>query len=295
MLKKFLTGLGIVALLVGPTFSQNVTHAEEVSKYSISDEALKERLKNIHNENDKIYQKVLKENTKLKEEKIKSFGSALTYEQEKELKDFEEKYMAKANKAIEKNMIKNGYVKVENPSEDNVVSIAATASNLTVTDNLYYDERYAIYTFIGSWNWTDGTWSQNEDTYDVAAIRSLYKPTAILSSTAYAFDSFGNNRSSYVSKKFENEIGVVYNVQDTYFAPPSAPHTMHTDNGKISMDFRSSGYNKFFLDYEHNYQTYSWNASATISGAWLSESALTVGYTKSNITWQRISGGRVKY
>ncbi|MFX3673889.1 MAG: hypothetical protein ACE3JQ_05540 [Paenisporosarcina sp.] len=56
---------------------------------------------------------------------------------------------------------------------------AAAPSNLAVTDSLYYDERYAIYTFIGSWNFTDGTWSTYEDAADIAAIRGLYTPEII--------------------------------------------------------------------------------------------------------------------
>lgn len=54
-----------------------------------------------------------------------------------------------------------------------------------------------------------------------------------LSSKAYAYDNYGNNKSSDVTKKDESLFGVVYNVEDTYMAPSSAPPIMYTDNGKV--------------------------------------------------------------
>lgn len=164
-------------------------------------------------------------------------------------------------------------------------------------------------------------WDYLGDTYDITTTRSL-NPINVISSyartykvvgtyngttqTGYSetesgYDSNGVPTSgSKVSKRFENTNGVTWNLQDSGlhnnpYGTSYHSYSYDTDNGRTTTYFTkqagSTG-NKIFIDFEHNYKTYSWSGSATLSGVYLSGSSLTVNYSSVNSAYQRTSTGK---
>jgi hypothetical protein len=188
------------------------------------------------------------------------------------------------------------------------VGILSTSSDINLTDEFSYDASTGLYRFSGNWNFVDYKWDDWMDLEDLAAAR-MTNPTGyqVYSSFARSWDNFGletgyvdntgqqTPQNSYVTKRFEDSAGVIFNVRD--YVTVAHIYNAYADSGRVTMYFSKTtgGSNKVFLDYHHNYKSYSTTVAASFNNIGLSGAgySLNVSYTKANQNWQRSSGGRI--
>lgn len=251
-------------------------------------------LQQIEIENDEIYEQEMKEIQKtvqVKKEKLGDNSKTLTIKESEDIKKLEHTMWMKMQEKISENMKKNGFEVVEqNQDINNQIEPLSVSSNMSLVDDLYYNEKYGYFVFTGYWNWANGTYDSLSGAEDIAAFRALNAPSEIVSSSIRAYDQYGTNHNNYVSKRDEDKNGVIFNVVDKY---SGALSFYPTDNGRITVSVKEAGaYNKYFLDYEHNYKRYTWSGSFTLAGAKLTGSSLTVNYSGAPSSWQRTSNGK---
>lgn len=263
---------------------------------------------------------------------LKSENIQLSIDEQKiindKIKTNSEVHRKNALDRIKEYKLKNGWVEVpqynqeDNSKGKNDVSALSNSSQLSLSDELFFNASTNQYQFSGNFNWVDiAGWDYLGDTYDITTTRSL-NPINVISSyartykvvgtyngttqTGYSetesgYDSNGVPTSgSKVSKRFENTNGVTWNLQDSGlhnnpYGTSYHSYSYDTDNGRTTTYFTKqagSTDNKIFIDFEHNYKTYSWSGSAMLSGVYLSGSSLTVNYSSVNSAYQRTSTGK---
>ncbi|WP_139488747.1 hypothetical protein [Brevibacillus dissolubilis] len=210
---------------------------------------------------------------------------------------------------------KNGWVEV---TQESFVTPDSSSSDLDLTDTtMYYSSSTGQYKYTGEFDFSDyQAWDLQMDTRDLMAVRSLNKVT-VVSSYAKTYQEVYNeftgetievNVSGYddngsvsgfaVTKRFENQNGVVWNIEDDsslYGIPGGFEYTYDTDHGRGTLYFKKTSgttSNKMFLDFEHNWKEGTWSGSASFSGVNLSGSSLSVSYTSENDRYQRTSTGK---
>lgn len=126
-------------------------------------------------------------------------------------------------------------------------------------------------------------------------IFQAYGYTYDLGGTLTGFDNNGSNSSdSLINKKFQNDYGYVWNVIDktaTMTGGQVIPLTKYIETSVYFTPDYSDPLQYFFTDYEHNYKTYSFTTSASISGVGLTGTSLTINYYVVNSHYQRTSSG----
>jgi hypothetical protein len=297
----FATALTLVFLTV---VDKNEAFAESEMAFEVKG------LDSLEEQREHIYQKAQEKYKLIYDAKLRQWGkgkgSELNFSELFQLSVLQNEHLKNAEKLERALMIASGWEDVsagEDTSSD--TGIMSDPSSLTLTDNLYYNSSTREYNFVGNWNFA-GPWDTAVDTIDVAAARMTNSDYQFNRSYAYSYDQAGNKTGedrdgthisgSNVTKRYENSYGVVYNVQDQVIET-SLPQYL-TDNGRISIYFTKpsgAGYTKIFIDFEHNYEIYSWTANASISGTSLSGSSFNVSYSGSNARYKRTSGGEQIY
>lgn len=295
-MKKISAILLVSMLLMG---QGGLVEANQVST-SVDAKASLSDIDSIEKEKEKIYAKHLEkyklEYEKFNKESGKNNISQYSSSEKVKLNEMKNKHLANAKRDIDKYMASIGFEKVSNETD---ITIQSDPSDLALNDYLYHNSSTGEYNFDGYWDFS--TWDTLVDTIDVAAVRMNNDSYPIIKSYAYSYDQAGNqtgydnngspSSGSRVTKKFENKSGVVYNVQDTIQSTSGGP-IYKTDHGRLSIFFKKgSGSNKIFLDFEHNFATYSWQATASISGVSLNGLGLSVTYSKVNNRYNRTSAG----
>lgn len=218
--------------------------------------------------------------------------------------------------------IKEGIKPVSNSDDvsydSKSITPMSTSSQISLTDQLFYDSVSGTYLFYASFDFTNGSgWDSYKDIDDLMAVRMnnttgyyIYATYANTYATklkpsgkteTYKTGDCANGSSdpsSRINKRFEDAAGVCFNIRDDYYSNDlTLERTYYTDVGYVSHYIKktSGGINKIFLDYHHNFKTYSWNASAKISSAKLGSVSgiLEVTYSISNVSWQRCSQGKI--
>lgn len=247
------------------------------------------------------------------------------YALQKKINEISDKYYEISRKEILDRKSKDGWVVVSQPNSGLTLTPASTSDKLVLSDDaLLYNSSTGLYQFSSNFNFIDiDGWDQYGDIYDIMSVRAN-NPISIYSSYAKTYEVKGTYGGGYynqidysetetgydnngtvasgsrVTKRFENGNGVVWNINDgggDTWAPDnyvwSEWHS--TDYGRATVYIdkaRSSATNKIFLDYEHNWKTYSVSGSATFNTVSLTGPSLSVSYNKVNSHYLRTSTGK---
>lgn len=223
----------------------------------------------------------------------------LSKAEQRYIDDIKEEHILQAMVDIDENMKFLGFEEVESEGI-NLQERSNNPSDLILTDKLYFNKEKKQYNFVGYWDFK--AWDSLTSTSDIASVRMNNNTYPIVRSYAYSYNQAGkstgsdndgsHSTNSHATKKFENKAGVVYNVKDQWVKQPSTG-IYKTDSGRVSMWFKKGkDSNKVFFDFHHNYKTSSVSANATLGGVKLSESSLTVSYSKTSKNYQRASRGK---
>jgi hypothetical protein len=311
--KILVSGL-IVSLLGHPAgvFAQSSEKNNEIIETNTVDSP---DFKDLEKGKQTIYERNLKIlNEKIKQKNAlwgKSDVKDLANVQKVELKALEIKFIKDQKDEEASYMKANGWEKIDNKesiegaSTDSgeIQTLAISPddpSSLIVSDSIYYNSSYATYNFSGSWNFTNGAYHTFANTYDVAGFRQN-TPWVINSSYGYTYSQNGTKTGedyngsltpgSRISKQYENKYGVAFNVRDELYN--GSAYIYYTDNGSVSTYVqKGSGTNKMFLDFDHNWKSYSFDTTASITGYNISSTTLTISYSGSPKRFKRTSSGR---
>ena len=115
-------------------------------------------------------------------------------------------------------------------------------------------------------------------------------------------DNSGNHTpsNSYITKRFEDNNGVCFNVNDTPWVNGQVGITRyHTHKGRVTVYLKKLGSSstKVIMSYNHNYKNYTFSAAAKISNVGFTSlsGVLSVTYQTVNKEWQRSAGGKIIY
>lgn len=299
--KVFSRLLGLLIILAISFYSVHCLSEVNNNNTYMEDFSLQSKINKLETELNKI------ENDELKRISIKITTDKNLTQSEKE-KIINEAKM-KIREETKKVLLKYGFEPVSSVYSKNEITPYSYSSDIVLTDNLYYDKQSGLYRFQGEWDWVDFHWDYIMDIEDLVAVRftnpdgytiySCYAKTwnELGEQTGYV-DNKGMHspQNSKVTKRFEDLVGVVYNLIDDYTNTGVGPVCYSTDSGRITLYLKKTkgGYSKIFLDFHHNWRTISLAPSASISNVGLNGAgySLNVSYSHVNKCWQRCSGGQ---
>lgn len=299
-MKKVLSLLLAISMIISATLGVSAEELDGLKNDNIDYET---EINIIEQQNNKIMNQKLKSYKYEYDKKLKKLNKSkfedLSKSQKEEINNIKQKYVDQAVDEIDKRMKSLGFEEVLNES-DEIQTFKDNPSDLILTDKLYFNDSKKQYNFVGYWNFN--SWDALTSTLDIASVRMNNSSYPIVSSYAYSYDQAGKSTGtdsdgtqssgSYITKRFENKYGVAYNVKDTWVSLASSG-IYKTDSGRVSLWFKKgSGRNKVFFDFHHNYKTASVQLNATLSGVKLTDSSLSVSYSRTSRNYQRTSTGK---
>lgn len=283
-----------LSMLLGSGFSYGekvLPSYENTSKNKILDVEYAKELETIEEEVSRIYEKSIGEigtelKTKLMDKGIKTAGE-LSSSAKEELKSNEIKTMIAMHEEIDKLMEKNGWIK-QHSDEELKANISSTGGQISVTGTLHYDPDRGYYTYRGYWNFDNNAHDRYEDAVDVLAVRSSKDLISRNTSYVYSYDQYGYSHHSNAWRSNWEADGAIFQIRD------HVEESIHwepyfNDNGYVVFTFKALKGSEIYTHYEHNFQTGSLKPVASIDLMDLSNSKLSVDYTKTNRNWQKVS------
>lgn len=225
----------------------------------------------------------------------------------------ENKSSSEVQNELHEILAQNGFVELDADSEGEPAPFSDSNAVKFQNEGLYYDSSTGLYRYTCEVKW-QGVWDSLSGLEDFAAVR-MTRPENyyIYSSFAATWDNRGNQTgyvaadgnhtpsSSYVTKRFEDTIGVCFNVIDDYlYDSPSFTTTYYTDKVRLTVYIKlrpgasADSANKLFMDYHHNYKKLVTSFAGKLSSVGFTgiSNELSVTYTTAPANWQRTSGGK---
>lgn len=297
------------------SFAQN-----DLNNNIARDSEINAKIEKLEKEIDKM-EKVVFGKLKYSLEKVESMDSNSLYsmtgfESRSSYTDYQfEKYNNEANLKQREILLKYGFKPVENNEiRNNSIDPLSVSTDMTFSEqDIYFDASTGLYRYTSDWLWKEFAWDEQADINDLVGV-GITKPGdyLIYSSFGKTWDNLGNETgyvdnsgnhtpsNSYITKRFEDNNGVCFNVNDT----PSVNGQVgiiryHTHKGRVTVYLKKLGSSstKVIMSYNHNYKKYAFSAAAKISNVGFTSlsGVLSVTYQTVNKEWQRSAGGKIIY
>ncbi len=210
-------------------------------------------------------------------------------------------------------LLKYGFKPVSrNEDSENSINPSSVSADMTFSEEpIYYDSSAGLYRYTSDWLWREFSWDELADINDLVGV-GITKPGdyLIYSSFAKTWDNLGNQTgyvdnsgnhtpsNSYITKRFEDNNGVCFNVNDTPSVNGQVGITRyHTHKGRVTVYLKKLGSTttKVIMSYNHNYKIGSLQPAAKISNVGFTSLSglLSVTYQTVNKEWQRSAGGKI--